>query len=49
VATLRAMGEAGLAHVAVYLGTDDDPSPLPALTPQGLERFAPVLEALGAR
>ncbi len=48
VAVLRAMAGAGLAHVAVYLGTEDDPSPLPALTPQALERFAPVLEALGA-
>ncbi len=47
-ATLRAMAAAGLVHLAVYLGTEDDPSPLPALTPQALERFAPVLEALGA-
>jgi alkanesulfonate monooxygenase SsuD/methylene tetrahydromethanopterin reductase-like flavin-dependent oxidoreductase (luciferase family) len=47
VATLRAMAGAGLAHVSVYLGTDEDTSPLPALSPQALERFAPVLEALG--
>ena len=47
-ATLRAMGAAGLVHVAVYVGTDDDPSPLPALTQQALERFAPVLEVLAA-
>jgi hypothetical protein len=48
VATLRAMAGAGLAHVSVYLGTDEDTSPLPALSPQALERFAPVLEALAA-
>lgn len=48
VATLRAMAGAGLAHVAVYLGIADDPSPLPALTPQALERFAPVLEGIDA-
>ncbi len=46
--TLRAMAEAGLAHVSVYAGTDDDPSPLPALTSRALDRFALVLEALAA-
>ncbi|MFN8631584.1 MAG: LLM class flavin-dependent oxidoreductase [Chloroflexota bacterium] len=45
---LAAIGEAGVAHISLYLGTDDDPSPLPALTATALERFAPVLEALGA-
>jgi alkanesulfonate monooxygenase SsuD/methylene tetrahydromethanopterin reductase-like flavin-dependent oxidoreductase (luciferase family) len=47
-ATLLAMSEAGVRHVSLYIGTDEDPSPLPALTPRALERFAPVLEALGA-
>jgi alkanesulfonate monooxygenase SsuD/methylene tetrahydromethanopterin reductase-like flavin-dependent oxidoreductase (luciferase family) len=47
-ATLGAMAGAGLAHVSVYIGLEDDSSPLPALTQQALERFAPVLEALGA-
>ncbi len=48
VATLRAMAAAGLAHASIYIGTEDDTSPLPALTPRALERFGPVLEALGA-
>jgi L-fucose isomerase-like protein len=48
VATLRAMAGAGLAHVSVYIGSEGDASPLPALTPRALERFAPVLEALAA-
>lgn len=47
-ATLRDMAAAGLSHVSVYLGTDEDRSPLPATTPRALERFAPVLEALRA-
>jgi len=46
--TLRAMADAGIAHVSLYVGTDKDASPLPALTSRALERFAPVLEALGA-
>ena len=46
--TLRAMAEAGVRHVSLYVGTDEDASPLPALTPRALERFAPVLEALNA-
>jgi alkanesulfonate monooxygenase SsuD/methylene tetrahydromethanopterin reductase-like flavin-dependent oxidoreductase (luciferase family) len=47
-ATLSAMGEAGVEHISLYLGTDDDPSPLPALTSAALERFAPAFEALSA-
>jgi len=47
-ATLRAMAAAGVTHVSVYVGTDDDPSPLPALTARSLARFAPVLQALRA-
>lgn len=47
-AGLQEMGAAGLTHVSVYLGTDQDRSPLPATTPRALERFAPVLEALRA-
>lgn len=46
--TIRAMADAGLGHLSVYVGTDEDPSPLPALTPRALEWFAPVLEALRA-
>lgn len=46
--TLRSIADAGVSHVSLYLGTDDDPSPLPALTPRALERFAPALERLGA-
>ena len=47
-ATLVAMASAGLSDISLYLGSDDDPGPLPALTPLALERFAPVLEAFGA-
>jgi alkanesulfonate monooxygenase SsuD/methylene tetrahydromethanopterin reductase-like flavin-dependent oxidoreductase (luciferase family) len=47
-ATLRAIGDAGVRHVSVYVGTDEDTSPLPALTAKALERFAPVLEAVAA-
>ena len=44
--TLRAMAGAGLRHLALYIGLDEDASPLPALTPRALERLAPVVEAL---
>ena len=47
-ATLATMAGAGLRDISLYLGIDDDRSPLPALTPRALERFAPVLDALGA-
>jgi alkanesulfonate monooxygenase SsuD/methylene tetrahydromethanopterin reductase-like flavin-dependent oxidoreductase (luciferase family) len=46
-ATLAAMAGAGLRDISLYVGSDDDPSPLPALTPRALERFAPLLAALG--
>ncbi len=45
-ATLDAIHRAGIAHVTLYPAPDDDPSPLPALTREGLARFARVLEAL---
>jgi hypothetical protein len=32
----------------LYVGADDDPSPIPALTHETLERFAPLLETLRA-
>jgi alkanesulfonate monooxygenase SsuD/methylene tetrahydromethanopterin reductase-like flavin-dependent oxidoreductase (luciferase family) len=47
-ATIRALGEAGIGHVALYVGADDDPSPYPALTAPVLDRFAAVMEALDA-
>jgi alkanesulfonate monooxygenase SsuD/methylene tetrahydromethanopterin reductase-like flavin-dependent oxidoreductase (luciferase family) len=46
--TLLAIGRAGVSHVALYVGRDDDASPLPALTASALERLAPVLEQLSA-
>ena len=46
--TLAAIGAAGVAHVSLYAGLDDDRSPMPALTAAALERLAPVLEALDA-
>lgn len=46
-ATIRAMGSAGLRHLALYVGADDDRSPMPALTSPALARFAAVMEALG--
>ncbi len=47
-ATLSAMAGAGVRHVSVYIGADDDRSPLPALTAHALERFAPLMVQLGA-
>jgi alkanesulfonate monooxygenase SsuD/methylene tetrahydromethanopterin reductase-like flavin-dependent oxidoreductase (luciferase family) len=47
-AAIRAIGAAGIAHVTFYVGADDDPSPLPALTRATLDLLAPVLEALRA-
>jgi alkanesulfonate monooxygenase SsuD/methylene tetrahydromethanopterin reductase-like flavin-dependent oxidoreductase (luciferase family) len=46
--TIRALGAAGINHVALYLGAADDPSPYPALTAAVLDRFAAVMEALDA-
>jgi alkanesulfonate monooxygenase SsuD/methylene tetrahydromethanopterin reductase-like flavin-dependent oxidoreductase (luciferase family) len=46
VATLRAMHEAGLEHLTVYVGLDGDPSPVPALSREALDLFAPLYEAL---
>ncbi len=48
-ATIVAMGEAGLRHIALYPGADDDPSPLPALTDRALDRLVPIMELLAAR
>ena len=45
---VRAFHAAGLAHLTLYVGAEDDPSPLPALTAETLDRFAPVLEAIRA-
>jgi hypothetical protein len=47
--TLHAIRAAGVSHVTLYPAPDDDPSPLPALTREGLDRFRTVLEALRAR
>jgi alkanesulfonate monooxygenase SsuD/methylene tetrahydromethanopterin reductase-like flavin-dependent oxidoreductase (luciferase family) len=47
-ATVAAMADAGLRHLTLYVGADDDPSPIPALTHETLERFAPLLETLRA-
>ena len=47
-ATIHAMGGAGLRHLALYLGTDDDTSPMPALTRRALDRFEAVMELVGA-
>jgi alkanesulfonate monooxygenase SsuD/methylene tetrahydromethanopterin reductase-like flavin-dependent oxidoreductase (luciferase family) len=47
-ATLSAMASAGLRHISLYVGTDEDRSPMPALTAQALGRLAPVIEALHA-
>jgi alkanesulfonate monooxygenase SsuD/methylene tetrahydromethanopterin reductase-like flavin-dependent oxidoreductase (luciferase family) len=44
--TLRAFRAEGLAHITLYAGTSDDPSPLPALTRATLDRLAPFLEAM---
>jgi alkanesulfonate monooxygenase SsuD/methylene tetrahydromethanopterin reductase-like flavin-dependent oxidoreductase (luciferase family) len=47
-ATIRAIGGAGVSHVALYVGAEDDPSPYPALTAPVLDRFAAVMRALDA-
>jgi alkanesulfonate monooxygenase SsuD/methylene tetrahydromethanopterin reductase-like flavin-dependent oxidoreductase (luciferase family) len=44
--TLVGMAGAGVQHVSLYVGTDGDPSPLPALSAPALARLAPVLEAI---
>ena len=46
--TVAAIHAAGLEHLTFYIGAADDPSPLPALTDDTLERFAPFLEAIRA-
>ena len=45
-AQVRAFREAGLSHLTFFVGSEGDPSPLPALTAETLGRFAPVLEAI---
>jgi alkanesulfonate monooxygenase SsuD/methylene tetrahydromethanopterin reductase-like flavin-dependent oxidoreductase (luciferase family) len=47
-ATVRAIADAGVKHLTMYVGEADDPSPLPALTDETLDRFAPFLEAIRA-
>jgi alkanesulfonate monooxygenase SsuD/methylene tetrahydromethanopterin reductase-like flavin-dependent oxidoreductase (luciferase family) len=47
-AGLRAMNDAGLEHLTLYVGLDGDPSPVPALTREALDLFAPLFEALRA-
>jgi alkanesulfonate monooxygenase SsuD/methylene tetrahydromethanopterin reductase-like flavin-dependent oxidoreductase (luciferase family) len=47
-ATVRAVRDAGVEHLTLYVGTAEDPSPLPALTDETLDRFAPFLEAIRA-
>ena len=44
--TVRAMHEAGLRHLTLYVGDADDPSPTPALRRDTLERFEPFLAAI---
>ena len=48
VATMRAIHDAGLRHLTLFVGDADDSSLLPALTGGTLERLAPCLEALRA-
>jgi alkanesulfonate monooxygenase SsuD/methylene tetrahydromethanopterin reductase-like flavin-dependent oxidoreductase (luciferase family) len=48
IGTLRAMSEAGLEHLTLYVGLDGDPSPIPALSRETLDLFAPLFEALRA-
>jgi alkanesulfonate monooxygenase SsuD/methylene tetrahydromethanopterin reductase-like flavin-dependent oxidoreductase (luciferase family) len=45
---LAAIHEAGIAHLTVFIGDEEDGHQYPALTPRALERFASVLEALRA-
>ena len=47
-ATIRAIRDAGISHLTMYAGASDDPSPLPALTDELLDRFGPFLEAIRA-
>ena len=47
-ATVRAIRDAGIEHLTFYAAAADDPSPLPALTDEYLDRFAPFLEAIRA-
>jgi alkanesulfonate monooxygenase SsuD/methylene tetrahydromethanopterin reductase-like flavin-dependent oxidoreductase (luciferase family) len=46
-ATVRGFADAGLRHLTLYVGAPDDPSKYPALTRTMLDRFAPLLEAIG--
>ena len=46
--TVRAIRDAGVSHLTLYPGAADDPSPLPALTDEMLDRFGPFLEAIRA-
>ncbi len=45
---LAAIHEAGISHLTVFIGDEEDGHVYPALTARALERFAPVLEALRA-
>lgn len=45
-ALVRGFAAGGLRHMTFYIGTPSDPSRFPALTPDTLARFAPVLDAI---
>jgi alkanesulfonate monooxygenase SsuD/methylene tetrahydromethanopterin reductase-like flavin-dependent oxidoreductase (luciferase family) len=46
--TVRSIRAEGVEHLTFYIGAADDPSPLPALTDEMLDRFGPFLEAIRA-
>ena len=45
-AVIRGFGDAGLRHLTLSVGTPDDPSRTPALTPEALGRLGPLLRAV---
>ncbi len=45
---VRGFGAAGLRHLTLSLGTPDDPSRTPALTPDALGRLGPLADAVRA-
>lgn len=45
VGAFRAFAAAGLRHLSLYVGDEDDPSPLPALSARNLERVAALIDA----
>ena len=46
IASLQEMHAVGLRHVTIFSGDADDTGPFPTLTPQALDRLAPIVEAL---